>query len=964
MLLATACFGVLEIAPASASPATVVATVGSTSIVQEELDRRAAEMEQAYRERQPRELTDAQRLSIRRQALETLVRQRLYRLEAERTKVPVSESDIEVYLKRIPVFNPGGTFSQRAYDNAKRNDPATFRRAGDEIRRDLGAQKFSEDLRRRFTPSDEALRRAAQRELTTADLQVLAVPRGPISGRYREPTEKEVVEEYRAHVREFERPAEAIVRAVQLDAGAADRDDRSRLRQRADSVVAALRAGMALSEAADRFGGSARRLNLRDDNLPGSWKGSQDLTARIFHSRPATLIEQPVPSATGFYVVVVDSAGPRRTATLAEVAEIIRKQLRLEARERVEARDLQRFYEASRDSLSRPGYRVRCAVVEGSSMKLGAPTEDDLAGFYQSRLAEFSRFDPVSQSLVVTPFEQVRGQLVDRWKASRRDLMARDLANRIEESWSRGRRDRAVESQAKLYELGAVPYGGQLDVGPAGNAVSDSMRNRVYDRMVQIVPIPGGYAVVHAYDLVEKVSPSLEQIRAPLLEQLEIRQDAAERQRARQLYEQDPQRFLTGNLVYYSTLWCPQPELIDVPLTRQELETYYREHITEYASPERFRVRQILVRSTSLDDDADRAARTRAEELLRRIRSGEDMAEMARRLSDDDKSRDDGGDLGYKAAGELAPELQKAAFALKVGQVSGVVRSTDGYHILQVTEHVAERAEPLAWVYTSVGADAALKKAQNMARHQADSLAQVLRDPDQARAAAARLKLEVLQYRHRPGNRDYPEERLRMYERLERMKPGEMYPGSEFFLGIGAGVMWVDSVAPARIPDWDQAIQPVLDEYRRRLSRDAATAKQAELDSLLRVGWSFDSVGAAWGGLRRDEHYTRHEYVAGVGVHDAIDSLAFGTPKSPPLPLKTLSGWLDLTDVLARVRIEGRHEPSATEVERQIGQDRGLVLEYRMQDEVKAMKQRFPVRVVDPRLRDVKLPPLPPMPEL
>jgi hypothetical protein len=159
------------VAPAAAAPESVVATVGPSSIVQGELDQRAAEMEQAYRARLGRDLPAAQRLSIRRQALEILIRQRLYRLEAGRIKVPVPDADVATFLKRMPIFNPGGKFSERAWDNAQHNDPVAFRRACDIARRDLGAQRLAEELSRRNTPSDDQLRRAATRALAAVDLQ-------------------------------------------------------------------------------------------------------------------------------------------------------------------------------------------------------------------------------------------------------------------------------------------------------------------------------------------------------------------------------------------------------------------------------------------------------------------------------------------------------------------------------------------------------------------------------------------------------------------------------------------------------------------------------------------------------------------------------------------------------------------------------------------------------------------------
>src|SRR5262249_17812032 len=73
----------------SAGPGTVVATVGPMSINQDELDQRATEMEQSYEQHTGRPVAGAQHMSLRRQALETLVRQRLFKLEADRAHIAV-----------------------------------------------------------------------------------------------------------------------------------------------------------------------------------------------------------------------------------------------------------------------------------------------------------------------------------------------------------------------------------------------------------------------------------------------------------------------------------------------------------------------------------------------------------------------------------------------------------------------------------------------------------------------------------------------------------------------------------------------------------------------------------------------------------------------------------------------------------------------------------------------------------
>lgn len=95
---------------------------------------------------------------------------------------------------------------------------------------------------------------------------------------------------------------------------------------------------------------------------------------------------------------------------------------------------------------------------------------------------------------------------------------------------------------------------------------------------------------------------------------------------------------------------------------------------------------QIRVRHILLDD------RQKAEQLLARLKAGADFAVLARQNSLDQSTRDSGGDLGWIPHGLTSPEFEKAAFALGKGQLSGVVQSPFGFHIIQVLERDPNRA--------------------------------------------------------------------------------------------------------------------------------------------------------------------------------------------------------------------------------------------------------------------------------
>ncbi len=128
-----------------------------------------------------------------------------------------------------------------------------------------------------------------------------------------------------------------------------------------------------------------------------------------------------------------------------------------------------------------------------------------------------------------------------------------------------------------------------------------------------------------------------------------------------------------------------------IKVTEDDAKKYYSENKNEFETPEQVKASHILIKPAPTDPNTDpneakAKAKTKAEGLLKQIKGGADFAGLARANSGCPSSKQ-GGDLNFFGRGQMVPAFEKAAFELKVGQVSDIVETQHGYHIIKVTDH-------------------------------------------------------------------------------------------------------------------------------------------------------------------------------------------------------------------------------------------------------------------------------------
>lgn len=161
-------------------------------------------------------------------------------------------------------------------------------------------------------------------------------------------------------------------------------------------------------------------------------------------------------------------------------------------------------------------------------------------------------------------------------------------------------------------------------------------------------------------------------------------------------------------------------------VTEQATREFYEQNKAQLQQPEQLHLRHILVRFQPNASPADKQqARQKADSLLARVQAGEDFAKLAQEHSDDPGSKANGGDLGWMGRGQTVPAFEKAAYALtQPNELSPVVESPFGYHIIQFLERKAPAAVP----YEQVKDRIALLLKQQQTQKQVEDRVRVLRE--------------------------------------------------------------------------------------------------------------------------------------------------------------------------------------------------------------------------------------------
>lgn len=280
---------------------------------------------------------------------------------------------------------------------------------------------------------------------------------------------------------------------------------------------------------------------------------------------------------------------------------------------------------------------------------------------------------------------------------------------------------------------------------------------------------------------------------------------------------------------------------VSVPVDPENVnvsEEQIRDRMDRVTDTDQVRVSHILVSVGSPDEEP--AARAKAQNLLQQLRSGADFAQLAREHSEDPVSAAAGGDLGFFGRDKMMPEFEKAAFALKPGELSDLVITPFGYHIIRGTfnpgHHDGDARRPIAEY------EARQQEAESRARELATQISGALaEDPDLAKAASARgLPVEESDYFELGGfipglsvKNDFNQEVFDLQEN-QSLEP---YDASGSFL-----VAQLMEIRPTHMPPFEEIRDKVRSDYRSNQGDESARENAFALHKTIQDGSEFQKL--------------------------------------------------------------------------------------------------------------------------
>ncbi len=424
-----------------------------------------------------------------------------------------------------------------------------------------------------------------------------------------------------------------------------------------------------------------------------------------------------------------------------------------------------------------------------------------------------------------------------------------------------------------------------ISVGP--NELQDEFRYK--NEKIKL-----NYAVIKPEELAAKINPTDAEIKAE--------------------YEKNKSRYQIPEkrVVRYGLLDTTQMRH-NIQVSDDQLKVQYQNNIQQYQVPNRVHAEHILFMTVGKTDAEVDEIKKNAEDVLKQAKKGAKFEDLAKKYSEDPGSKDKGGDLGWITQGQTVPEFEKTAFGLDKGQISDLVKTQYGFHIIKVLDKETARTKTFDEVKDSLRAPMVLQQADQQAAQAADQLAKAIRQSNKVSLDDLAKQFQLTVSQTRPLSVTDPILELgnskEVKDAIFRLRQNEL--SLPIRTDRGYVVLSVQQITPAHQGSLEEVREQVVNDLKQEEAGKLAKTKAEELAKRVKAGEKFDAAAKALGlEAKTSDLISRNDSISGAASGKQLGEAFQMKPGDVGAPMSLGSTWMVY-------RVETKEEPNPSDFDKQ-----------------------------------------------
>src|SRR6202171_3983139 len=402
------------------------------------------------------------------------------------------------------------------------------------------------------------------------------------------------------------------------------------------------------------------------------------------------------------------------------------------------------------------------------------------------------------------------------------------------------------------------------------------------------------YAVIKPEDLAAKINPTDAEIKAE--------------------YEKNKSRYQIPEkrVVGYGLLDTTQMRR-NIQVSDDQLKVQSQNNIQQYQVPNRVHAEHILFMTVGKTDaEVDEIKKT-AEDVLKQAKKGAKFEDLAKKYSEDPGSKEKGGDLGWITQGQTVPEFEKTAFGLDKGQISDLVKTQYGFHIIKVLEKETAHTKPFDEVKDSIKVPLLLAKTDKLASDQADQLSATIRRSNKVSLDEIAKQFHLSLGETRPVTATDPILELGnskdAKDAIFRLRQDEL--SLPIRTDRGYLVLSVKQIQPAPPGSLEEVRDKIVTELKQQKSSELARVKAEDLAKRVKAGAKVDAAAKSLGlESKTSDLFARNGSISGAVSGKQVAAAFQLKPGDVGAPLNLGANWFVY-------RVAEKQEPNPADFEKQ-----------------------------------------------